>query len=88
MPCECPTAEATGSIPSSSSPRFHCGKLVQLFFPVSPVPPEVKPWGGDDIGLYLCSPQCEMETFLANDRVFCLIRQPIFTHHYEKAGLE
>lgn len=71
MPCERPTAKAMGSIPSSSSPQFHCGKPVQLFFPVTPVPLEVKPQGRDDIGLYLCSPQCEMETFLANDSIFC-----------------
>lgn len=37
---------------------------------------------------YLCSPQCERETFLANNGIICLTRQPIFIHRYEKADVE
>lgn len=73
MPCECPTGGGQAVLPSSSSLQFHCGEQVQLFSPVTPVPLEVKAQGGGDIGLCLCSPQWEMETFLVSDSIFCLM---------------
>lgn len=54
---------------SSSLPQLHWRKPVQLFFSPTPVPLKVKPWGGMKLGC-ACFPQCEMETFLANDNTF------------------
>lgn len=69
-PCRHLMAEVMGSTFSSSSPQLHWRKPVQLFFSPTPVPLKVKPWGEDEAELCTHSPQCEMETFLANDNIF------------------
>lgn len=72
---------------SSSPLRLQC-RMCQILCSVTSSPFEVNPEEGNGTGLRLCSPHCEMETFLANNGIICLTRQPIFIHRYEKAEAE